>query len=205
MDLNLPLKNLLIALSGAMISSCYSPPDISPLSAPQGDYILDPAHASVIWTVKHAGLSNYTARFDTISGALTFSPDNPATSKVDIIIDPNSVNTGDADFDSEISTKKSYFNSTQFSQIRFVSTNIDITSEVTGLITGDLTFRGVTLPITLKTTFNGAGKSFGHKGKTLGFSATGSLNRSDFGLDHLIDFGIGDSVSLTIETEFNEK
>mgnify|MGYP001952703617 CR=1 FL=1 len=52
---------------------------------------------------------------------------------------------------------------------------------------------------------NGAGKSFGHPGDTLGFSATGTLNRSDFGLTYLSNFGIGDEVTLRIEAEFNEK
>jgi polyisoprenoid-binding protein YceI len=191
-------------LSGILVA-CYSPPEISPLAAPEGDYVLDPAHASVVWSVKHAGLSNYTARFDKISGALTFNPDNPSASSVDIIIDPNSVNTGDPEFDAEIATKGSYFNSDAHPQIRFVSTNVTTTGENTGIITGDLTFRGTTLPISLNTVFNGAGKSFGHSGKTLGFSATGTLTRSDFGMDHLINFGIGDEVTLVIETEFNEK
>ena len=187
------------------MAGCYSPPQISPLAAPDGDYILDPAHASVIWSVKHVGLSNYTARFDTISGALTFDSENPENSRVDIVIDPNSVSTGDQEFDAEIATKSSFFDADTHKQIRFISTGIVTTGENTGLITGDLTFRGTTLPITLDTVFNGAGKSFGHAGKTLGFSAKTTLNRSDFGLDYLISFGVGDTISIVIETEFNEK
>ena len=199
-----PLYSLSFLLT-AGLSACYSPPEISPLAAPDGDYVLDPAHASVIWSVKHAGLSNYTARFDKISGALTFDSNNPTASRVDISIDPASVNTGDAKFDNEIATKSSYFNAGTYSEIRFVSTDIVKTSENTGTITGDLTFRGVTLPITLDTVFNGAGKSFGHSGKTLGFSAKTRFNRSDFGMTNLINFGIGDEVTIVIETEFNEK
>ena len=201
----LKIKIALLSLCTSLLASCFSPPEISPLAAPQGDYVLDPAHASVVWSVKHAGLSNYTARFDDISGALSFDPEIPENSKVDIIIDPNSVNTGDPDFDEEIATKGNYFDSGQYPQIRFISKNIEITSQNTGKITGNLTFRGSTLPITLDTVFNGAGKSFGHKGKTLGFSATATLTRSAFGFDHLINFGIGDEVKLVIETEFNEK
>ena len=187
------------------LAGCYSAPNISPLAAPQGDYILDPAHASIIWSVKHAGLSNYTARFDTMSGALSFDPENPEKSRVDVVIDPASVNTGDPEFDDEIANKKSYFDSKNHPQIRFVSTQIIRTGENTGEITGDLTFRGTTLPITLNAVFNGAGKSFGHAGETLGFSATAKLIRSDFGMTNLIAFGIGDEVSLAIEAEFNEK
>lgn len=193
----------LIILAGSV--GCYSPPQISPLAAPEGDYVLDPAHASVIWSVKHAGLSNYTARFDSISGALSFDPENPENSKVDILIDPKSVSTGDNDFDEEIAAKSSYFDAETYPQIRFVSTDIVKTGENTGTITGDLTFRGATLPVTLNTVFNGAGTSFGNPGKTLGFSAKTSFKRSDFGMTNLINFGIGDEVTVVIETEFNEK
>lgn len=201
----LKLKYTLLVILASGMAGCYSPPQISPLAAPDGDYVLDPAHASLIWSVKHAGLSNYTARFDRISGALIFDSENPENSRVDIVIDPMSVSTGDSEFDAEIATKSSYFNAGTHPQIRFVSTNIVKTGENTGQITGDLTFRGTTLPVTLDTVFNGAGKSFGHKGKTLGFSAQTKFNRSDFGMNNLINFGIGDEVSIVIETEFNEK
>jgi len=80
-----------------------------------------------------------------------------------------------------------------------------VTGDTTGQIIGDLTLRGVTKPVTLDVVFNGSGSSFGHPGKTLGFSATGEIVRSEFGMTHLTNFGIGDKVTLRIETEFNEK
>ena len=117
--------------------------------APRGDYVLDPAHTSIVWSLKHAGLSNYTARFDTAQGALTFDPDNPKNSRVDIRIDPASINTGDSEFDDEITNKGSYFGADKYGEIRFISTSIKITGENTGEITGELTFRGQTHPLTL--------------------------------------------------------
>lgn len=195
-----------------MLTACYTPPSIAPAQiakdVSQGNYKLDPAHASVTWSLKHAGLSNYTARFNTISGSLDFDPKNPQNSKVDIVIDPASISTGDAEFDKEIAYKSNYFNAEKFTQIRFVSTSIIKTGGNTGdnkgQVIGELTFLGQTRSVTLDTVFNGAGKSFGHKGKTLGFSARTTLKRSDFGLTHLIKFGIGDKVTLRIEAEFNE-
>lgn len=150
------------------------------------------------------GLSNYTARFDDISGILSFDPISPENSKIDINIDPASINTGDTEFDKTISMGSGYFNAGKYPQIRYLSREIILTGENSGVIMGDLSFRGKTIPLTLITVFNGAGKSFGHKGETIGFSATGTLLRSDFGLTKLIGFGIGDEVSLRIETEFNE-
>ncbi len=192
-------------LSAILLVACATPPVQNPQAAPKGNYVLDPTHTRVNWSLSHAGLSNYTARFDKITGSLQFEPDAPAQSRVDIRIDPKSVNTGLPGFDDILGSNKNYFNGDIYPEIRFVSTSIEITGDNTGLITGDLTLRGVTRPITLDTVFNGAGKSFGNPGKTLGFSATGRFLRSDFGMDYLIKLaGIGDEITLRIETEFNE-
>ncbi|HHL42880.1 MAG TPA: polyisoprenoid-binding protein [Hellea balneolensis] len=188
-----------------LLGACYTPPSKVTREAPHGNYTLDPAHASVVWSLSHAGLSHYTARFDNITGALVFDSEHPQNSHVDIRIDPTSISTGDPEFDKDIAYKKSYFNANTFPEIRFVSTNIRLTGEDKGEIIGDLSFRGQTHPVTLTTIFDGAGKSFGHPGKTLGFSAITQFKRSDFGFNHLINFGIGDEVSVVIEVEFNEQ
>ena len=187
-----------------LLAACATPAVVTPTAAPAGNYKLDPTHASVHWSLSHAGLSNYTARFDDISGALNFNPESPENSTVDIRIDPKSVNTGLPKFDEEIATSGNYFDADTYPEIRFVSTGIKLTGEATGLISGDLTLKGVTKPVTLDVTFNGAGKSFGNPGKTLGFSATTKFLRSDYNMGHLVSFGIGDEVTLRIETEFNE-
>ncbi len=197
-------RRIIATLASVLLASCYTPPvvDLAPDIA--GNYVLDPAHTSVVWRISHAGISNYTARFDDIRGTLFFDPFAPQNSRVDIIIDPTSVSTGDAEFDETIAESGNYFNVGKHPQIRFISTSIQITGDNAGLIMGNLTFRGQTKPLVLETVFNGAGKSFGHKGKTLGFSATGTFLRSDFGLTTLRGFGIGDEINLQIETEFNE-
>lgn len=198
------IRILTASFAFILISACATPPVITPSAAPAGNYKLDPTHASVTWSLSHAGLSNYTARFDDISGALNFVSDAPQNSTVDIRIDPKSVSTGLPKFDEEIATSGNYFDANTFPEIRFVSTGIKLTGEATGLITGDLTLKGVTKPVTLDVTFNGAGKSFGNPGKTLGFSASTKFLRSDYNMGHLVAFGIGDEVTLRIETEFNE-
>ncbi len=198
------IKSISTTIAIILLVACATPPNIEPSAAPTGNYTLDPTHASVIWSLSHAGLSNYSARFDDITGALNFNADAPQTSQVDIRIDPMSVNTGLPDFDETIATGENFFDAAKYPEISFVSTAINLTGETTGTITGDLTFRGVTKPVTLETTFNGAGKSFGNPGKTLGFSAVTTFKRSEFGLTHLVAFGIGDEVTLRIETEFNE-
>ena len=195
-----------ILLSGATLTlvACATAPVQVPGAAAAGNYVLDPSHASVTWSLSHAGLSQYTARFDDISGTLNFNPDAPETSSVDISIASDSVSTGLPKFDETLGSEAKYFNASVYPEIRFTSTSAKKLTETTGTVTGDLSFRGTTLPVTLQTTFNGAGKSFGHPGDTLGFSATGVIKRSDFGMDTLLNFGIGDDVTLRIEAEFNQ-
>jgi len=197
------MKQTLIFLC-LLIAACATPPVKTPSAAPTGNYKLDPTHASVTWSLSHAGLSNYTARFNDISGVLNFDSGAPEKSSVNIRIDPQSVSTGLKKFNDELAESSNYFHTEKYPDIRFVSTAINITGENTGLITGDLTLKGVTKPIVLDTVFNGAGKSFGNPGKTLGFSATGKFLRSDYNMGHLVAFGIGDEITLRIETEFNE-
>jgi len=198
------MKHVLIPLSALILSACATAPVLDAAAAPEGAYVLDPAHASVNWSLSHSGLSFYTARFDDITGALDFNPDAPTASRLDVRIDPKSVSTGDPDWDNKLATDGKYFDGNTFSEIRFVSTSATKTSNSTGKVTGDLTLKGVTLPVTLDVTYNGAGKSFGHPGATLGFSAVGKIKRSDWGMTTLTNFGIGDEVTLRIEAEFNE-
>jgi len=152
-------------------------------AAPSGEYALDPTHTSVNWSLSHSGLSFYTARFDEISGALDFNPDNPTASRLDVRINPKSVSTGDTEWDETLATDGKYFDGDKHPEIRFVSTSSKKLTETTGTVTGDLTLRGITKPMTLDVTYNGAGKSFGNPGATLGFSAIGTLTRSDWGME----------------------
>ena len=198
------MKQIFLPLAILLLSACATAPVLDVAAAPEGAYILDPAHASVNWSLSHAGLSFYTARFDDITGALDFDPNAPTASRLDVKIDPKSVSTGDPDWDNKLATDGKYFDGNTHSEIRFVSTSAVKTSGNTGKVTGDLTLKGVTLPVTLDVTYNGAGKSFGNPGATLGFSAIGKINRSEWGMTTLTNFGIGDEVTLRIEAEFNE-
>lgn len=194
-----------ILVSLMTLGACYTPPQVAVQPIVSGNYVLDPTHTSVVWSLSHSGLSQYTARFDEVSGTLRFVADAPGESVADIRINPASVNTGLDEFNETLAFDKRYFDANTHKEIRFLTTEFYIYEKGRAEITGDLTFRGVTKPVTLDVTFNGAGKSFGNPGKTLGFSATGQFSRSDFGLTYLKNFGIGDVVTLRIETEFNEK
>lgn len=170
---------------------------------PAGLYELDPSHTSVVWKVKHMGVSNYTARFNKISGTMNFDPKNIEKSTVDIRIDPTSVDTGSTSFNEEIAGEK-FFNSGKHKDLTFKSTKVEKTGTDKGRITGDLTFNGVTKPVVLDVTFNGAITNPMKKVADLGFSATTTIKRSDFGVTQYVPM-VGDDVTVAIETEFLKK
>lgn len=174
---------------------------------PAGTYTLDITHASLIWKVSHLGLSEYTARFTDFDSSIEFNPDSLAKSKVTATIDPASVETDypypeKEDFDKKLAEDEKWFNRFKFPSITFKSTGIEMTGEDKGKMSGTLTFLGVSKPVTLNVVFNGAMavQPFSKK-PTLGFSASGWLNRSEWGLSTNLP-GIGDEVEILIEAEF---
>lgn len=199
------IRPILLAATFACFASAAAAQTAA--DVPAGTYKLDPTHASVTWRVKHLGLSNYTARFAKIDAVLTYDPKDPTKSRVTASIDPASVKTdlnSPKDFDQELREDPRFFKVAKFPEIKFTTTSLEKTGEKTGRMTGDLTFMGVTKPVTLDVTFNGSFKEHPMSKKpAIGFSATGTVKRSDFGLDALIPF-ISDDVSVLIETEFQQ-
>jgi polyisoprenoid-binding protein YceI len=180
----------------------------TPLPAmPVGVYELDKSHASLIWKVSHLGLSNYAARFTDFDAKLTLDPKDPTKSSVAVTVNPASVKTDypnavEKDFDKVLAEGAEWFNTSKFPKIEFVSTALERTGEKTGRMTGNLTFLGVTKPVVLEVTFNNAMAKMPFSGKpTVGFSASGSIKRSEWGMATYIPT-IGDEVQLLIEAEF---
>jgi polyisoprenoid-binding protein YceI len=192
--------------SGAAHAPAYAPVT----DAPAGVYGLDPTHASVTWRVMHLGMSRYTARFAKLESTLEINPATPETARLTVSIDPTSVrtdypNAAVKDFDKALATEERWFNAGKFPAITFVSTKVERTGQRTAKVTGDLTFLGITKATELDVVFNGgmASHPFAKVG-ALGFSATGRIKRSDFGMTALLG-GIGDEVDLQIEVEYVQK
>lgn len=193
-----------LALMGAATANAAT------VQAPAGLYKIDPTHASITWKVNHMGLSNYTARFTKFDASLNFQPDNLEDSKIEVTIDPTSVQTDypnpeKEDFNKKIGTDANFLNAGKFSKITFTSTKIVKTSESSGKVTGDLTMLGVTKPVTLDVKFNGSMKEHPFtKGGALGFSGSTTIKRSDWGMTYGTPH-VGDDVKVEIEAEFMEE
>ena len=205
------MKSLKIALlaSVLVVSSCLSWVFAkSPFNdMPAGQYDLDLTHASIVWKVSHLGLSDYVARFADFEASIDYNPSNVEKSKVTASINPLSIQTAypladEKDFNKILATDKGWFNANAFTTIEFSSKDIDMTGDNTAVMTGELTFLGVTKEVSLDVIFNGAmlTQPFSRK-PTMGFSATSKLNRSDFGMTKFVP-NIGDEVEIMIEGEF---
>lgn len=100
------------------------------LNAPAGTYRLDPTHASMLFRVKHLGLSNYTARVVDFDATIEFNPDQVETSTVTATIDPTSIEThfpGEKDFNAEIGEDPRFLAGDAFPEVTFTSTGIEVT------------------------------------------------------------------------------
>lgn len=199
----LPLL-LPLTLSACALTATQTPQALQ--SLPAGTYQMEKPHASLLFRVKHMGLSNYTARLTDFDATLDFDPQTPAASHVKAIINPMSVQADhptDAGWDKRIGEE--LLEARQFPQIVFESTKVEPTGEFTGKVTGNLTFMGVTNPVTLDVTYNGSlanAPLYGGR-SAVGFSAHGVLDRTDYGLMAYRSV-VADQVEIIIEAEFTK-
>jgi polyisoprenoid-binding protein YceI len=184
-------------------------PAVSSAPVPAGAYVIDKAHTSLIFKVSHLGFSTYTGRFTRLDAKLQFNPSHIANSRVDVSIDPRSIEADNvpAEFLQTLAGKD-WLDADQFPKMTFVSLSVVPTSANTFRIRGELTLHGVSKPITLEGRYNGgyAGHTYEPNAR-IGFSAQGKFRRSDFGVSTGIpaagsSFGVGDDVTVVLETEF---
>ena len=187
-------------------------PAEAPVDVPAGSYTIDQSHTSVLFRVDHLTFSKYTARFKKASAQLQFDPKNLAASSVTVNVEAKSIetdypNAAQHDFNAQL-LSEGFLDAARHPQITFRSTNVEVTGPRTMRIHGDLTLRGVTRPMTLDARFNGgyAGHSLDPNAR-IGFSARGTLKRSEFGMTFGIPepgsiMGVSDAVEVIVETEF---
>ena len=177
---------------------------------PAGAYVLDKSHASLVFRVSHLGFSNYTARFEHFDAQLQFDPNNLSASSVTATIDPTSLRLDNPPVGfTESLLGSDWLDATQYPQMTYRSTKVEVIAPNNMRITGDLTLHGMTHPVVLEAVFNGgyAGHPMDPHAR-IGFSAQGTLKRSDFGIKFGIPepgstMGVGDDVDVAIEAEFS--
>jgi polyisoprenoid-binding protein YceI len=185
-----------LALSAGAVMAQTAPPAGLPAPAapttvkaadiPAGVYNIDARHTAVTWRIRHQGLSLWTARFDKTAGKLTFNPAAPDKSSIEATIDANSVSTGvlnaqgERAFDAEIGG--TFLGGKENPNITFKSTSIKLTGAQTGLVSGDLTVKGVTKPVVLDVKFEGGKLNAQNQKWKIAFTARTIIDRTQFGI-----------------------
>ncbi len=187
---------LLLSASSAIAA------DTNPATVTGGTFAVESSHTRVQFAVSHMGFSTWYGDFTGATGTLNLDAKNVAASKVDITIPTASVSTTNATLDGELKSAD-WFDAAKYPTIRFVSTKVVKTAPNKAAITGDLTFHGVTKPVTLNATFVGSGDNPMSKKYTVGFDATATLKRSDYGVKTYVPM-IGDETTLRISAAFEK-
>lgn len=170
-------------------------------SVPAGRYQLDAHHWNVSFDVDHFKYSRFVMRFDKVDAQLNWNAGGLDQSTVEATIDANSLDTNVPILNKMIKGND-VLNVDMYPTIRFVSTQFKRTGDQKGELTGDLTIRGTTRPVTLAVTFNGHAKDPLTKKEILGFSADGHFSRAQFGLSTWYP-AVGDDVHVAIQAEFD--
>ena len=144
-----------------------------------GTYTIDPTHTSVEFVGRHLMITKVRGRLPDVSGTITID-DEPTRSHVEVEIRVATLDTGDAQRDDSLRSAD-FFDVEHHPTITFRSTQVEPGTSETWMVTGDLTVRGVTRPVTLEVDFDGANASpFGDE--RIAFSAATDVNREDWGL-----------------------
>jgi polyisoprenoid-binding protein YceI len=181
----------------------------NPAAVSGGVYTVDPAHTLVVWTLDHLGFSPYSGIFGDVTGTLALDPKNPNAARVDVTIPVSKVVTASAGLTQHLlqpgkdGAKADFFGSNP-GDARFVSTKV-VAKGQRARITGNLTLNNITRPVTLDAIFYGAGKAPAQMGgkENVGFTATGTIARSQFGLGFGVPM-VGDQVKLDISAAFQK-
>ena len=200
------LALLFLLVSGAAGAAA---PDLdakrfTPDEVPAGTYEIYSDETLVRYTVDHMGFNDYWGTFAGTTGSLTIDPKNVEAAKLDVKIPIHLLETTNRDLNAELYSSL-FFDFIKFNEMHFVSTEIKRTGPRTALVTGNLTIRDVTKKLTLSVTFHGGGNNnFVAEDIFLGFDATGSVKRSEFGLGKFVPI-VSDETRIFISAAFKKQ
>lgn len=167
-----------------------------------GTYKIDPAHSRVGFVARHAMVTKVRGSFNELDGSGYFDPEDPTKSHLELTIKAGSIDTRNADRDAHLKSND-FFAMDEYPEIKFISTKVETASEGTYRVTGDLTIKGVTKPITFELEFTG--DIIDPWGNTrIGFEGTTTVNRKDWGVNFNMALEAGGvlvSENITLEFE----
>lgn len=196
----------LLAVAGGSIVIAQAPAAPGTKDAAKvtgGTYKVDGGHTQVVFAWDHMGFSNNIGTIAEPTGTLMLDKANPAASKVSVEFQIANLRTGVAKLDEHLA-KPDFFDAAKYPTATFVSTSVKPDGATGAEITGNLTLHGVTKPVTLDAEFYGAGIQPMSKKENVGFVATGSIKRSDFGMGAYVPL-VSDAIELKIIAAFEKQ
>ena len=180
-----------------------APPVIhDPASVPAGTYAIEPSHTQVVFSVNHFGFTTYFGNFSDVSGSLSVVPKNPSAMSVSVSVPVSSVSTTSPKLTDALKAVD-WLDAAHYPAMIFRSTSVTPTGKTSADIAGTLTLHGVTKPLVLHATFNGAGVNILDQKQTVGFQLTGTVKRSEFGVAKYVPL-VSDEVQLIISAAFEK-
>ncbi len=175
-------------------------------------WFFEPGHTAAEFCARHMMVTEVRGHFKNVRGTLLFDAANPAASSVEAVIDAAALWTGEPERDAHLKSAD-FLDVEKYPKITFKSERVEMTGATDAIVTGVLTIRGVTRPVALNVHYLGQwqtpwwedGVDKGPKMRA-GFSATGSINRRDFGVswNATLDRGgvvVGNTVQITLDAE----
>lgn len=162
-------------------------------------FTVDNVHSSVVFKVKHVGVSWVYGRFNDVSGTVIWNADDPTKSSINAEVKATSVDTNSSGRDNHL-RGPDFFDVANFPTASFVSNSIKAAGQDKFTVTGDFTMHGVTKPITVTIEKVGL-ETLPRFGTRLGLAAEFTIKRSDFGMTYGVDGPVGDEVTIMFGLE----
>jgi len=194
----------LVFVITALMAPAAAQTALGPDDVQAGTYVIDTKESLVRYGVNHMGFTEFWGTFAGATGTLSIDPKAIGDAKLDVTVPIVTVETTNRELNSELFSDE-FFDAEKYPKMHFVSTAVTRTGPRTAKVAGNLTMHGITKPVVLDVTFNGAGPNPLKKNvATIGFKGEGLVKRSDFGLGKYVPL-VSDDTTITISVAFERQ
>jgi len=175
--------------------------DTNPRKIVAGRYLVDPIHTRVLFKVRHFGVSNYWGEFLDPTGWLEIDPSNPENTALDVRVPTAHIKTNSGHLDDELRSAE-WFDAERFPNITLTGRGLKMLANDRAVLEGDFTLHGTARRVTFGIDFIGAGRNPFKGGPTIGFEASATISRTEFGVSAKYPI-VGDRVEIIVSAAFD--